>query len=73
MAEGMTKEEVARACHEIVDAASALMVDVDFLLSAPVEQRQPAADNARESIARIVRLANAIRAAWVDPRAQGGG
>jgi hypothetical protein len=55
-------DALARACREIVDAASALMVDVEFLVEAPnAEKKAAAAEDALRSVKRIVQVAEALR------------
>ncbi len=49
-------------CHQIIDAASALTVDVDFVIGAGAgDARDAAAHDARRSIERIVKLVGVMR------------
>lgn len=58
-----TQAELSLALHRIVDAASALIANVDHLARhAPAEDQQTVED-CRESIDLIARLARAVRAA----------
>jgi hypothetical protein len=54
-------QALCRACHEIVDAASALILNVEFLAEAAEGPRQQAADDARLSVERIVKVAKRLR------------
>ena len=56
-------EALARACHAIIDAASALVMNVDLLAQAGGDSgdRQAAVEDARRSVERIVKIAEAIR------------
>jgi hypothetical protein len=57
-----TIETLDRLCHRIIDAASALTVDVEFIASAiPGEARQASLDAARSSIGHIVTWVQSIR------------
>jgi hypothetical protein len=52
---------LSRACHEIIDAASALMLNVDYLADGDEEGRRGAVRDARTSVERIVKIAKALR------------
>src|SRR5579862_8530719 len=55
-------EGTLRACREIIDAASALALDVEYLARyGDDERKSTAAGDARTSIERIVELAERIR------------
>ena len=57
-----TIETLDRLCHRIIDAASALTVDIEFIASAtPGEERQASLDAARCSIGHIVTWVQAMR------------
>jgi hypothetical protein len=57
-----TVETLDRLCHRIIDAASALTVDVEFIAGAtPGEERQACLDSARCSIGHIVTWVQSIR------------
>jgi hypothetical protein len=54
-------QALCRACHEMVDAASALILNVEFLAEATEGRKQQAAEDARHSVDRIVKVAKALR------------
>ncbi len=55
-------EGTLRACREIIDAASALSLDLEYLAgAADPEGKEHAVDDARMSIERIVKLAERVR------------
>ena len=56
---------LARSCHEILNAAAALAIDVEFLGSPAVadDVRQDAARDVRASVARIAEVARAMQSA----------
>jgi hypothetical protein len=54
-------QAVCRACHEIVDAASALILNVEFLAEAAEGTKRQAAEDARQSVERIVKVAKTLR------------
>jgi hypothetical protein len=61
---GESTQALSRACHEIIDAASALMVNVEFLAQAGEgSNKQRAAEDARRSVERIVKIAQTLRGA----------
>jgi hypothetical protein len=50
------------ACRQIIDAASALTVDLEFIASAPPgEAREASLEDARRSVERIVKLVQLIK------------
>lgn len=55
--------DLARACHQIVDAASALAANVELLAEKARPSQQDLVEDARASVKRIAKLARAIRAA----------
>ena len=57
---------LARDCHEIIDAASALIVNVEFMARDGEPSRVAAAEDARQSVHRIVRIARAMRKQALD-------
>jgi hypothetical protein len=60
MGEKLSASEMSRACHGIIDAASALIANVEFLAGACGQQAE-AIEDARRSITRIVALAKEVR------------
>jgi len=62
-AEAVSKsaQALSRACHDIVDAASALLVNVEFLAQGAEGDKQRAAADSRYSIERIIALAEVLR------------
>jgi hypothetical protein len=55
-------DALERACREIIDAVSALVVDVDFLVEAThAEKKAAAVEDALRSVNRIVKVADAVR------------
>ena len=55
--------DVVRHCDEIVSAAAALVVDLEFVSERVGGESIPALDDARSSVDRIVEIAQAIRRA----------
>jgi hypothetical protein len=53
--------EISRACHEIIDAAAAAMVNVDFITEGSYGEKRAASDDLKHSVTRIADLANEIR------------
>jgi hypothetical protein len=58
-----SRADLARACHEIIGAASSLILNVEFLAKITDPAQQEAVDDSRRSIDVIVALARAIRQA----------
>ena len=56
-----TPESLDRACHSMIDAVSALIVNLDYLAYDAVGERRAAAEDAKRSLERIVALANSVR------------
>jgi hypothetical protein len=54
-------EAVFRACHEIIDAASALLVNLELLAGGSDPAHDYVVADARASIERIVKLARSLR------------
>ncbi|MGA7123900.1 MAG: hypothetical protein WBY94_27605 [Polyangiaceae bacterium] len=54
-------EWLDRACHSMIDAVSALTVNLDYLAYDAVGERRAAAEDAKHSIDRILALAKAVR------------
>jgi hypothetical protein len=63
---GDERVDVARSCHEIIDAASSLVVNLEILAGKNAANLQILED-ARQSIERIVSLARAIQGAPETP------
>jgi hypothetical protein len=59
---GIDSATLCEACHQLIDAASSLMLNVDYLAQAGEDSKLlDAARDARLSIERIVQIANALR------------
>jgi hypothetical protein len=59
---------LCQACHDLIDAASSLMLNVDYLAQGGEDSKLlGAATDARLSVERIVEIANALRAAPSKP------
>jgi hypothetical protein len=54
--------DVAQACHEIIDAVSSLVINLEFLANKNKADQQ-IVDDVRKSIDRVVELARAIQSA----------
>ena len=63
-----TAAGLARACHEIIDAASTIILSVEFMAQDREPSQVAAAHDARQSVERIVRIARSIRK-WADDEA----
>ncbi len=65
MAEGAAPEHEARRfaqnCHEIIDAISSIIVNVEFVATAAEGPKRAAADDALRSLQRLVKLVRALR------------
>jgi hypothetical protein len=55
------ESEVTRACHDIIDAASIAVVNLDFALEGAKGETKAALDDAHYAVARIVQLVTQIR------------
>jgi hypothetical protein len=57
---GNERVDVAHACHEIIDAVSSLVINLEFLANKNKADQQ-IVDDVRKSIDRVVELARAIQ------------
>jgi hypothetical protein len=55
------ESEVTRACHDIIDAASIAVVNLDFASEGAEGEKKAALDDAQYAVARIVQLVTRIR------------
>lgn len=63
-----SREDLARACHDIIGAASVLVINFEFLAQTANAEHQGAVIDSRRSIERIVALARALRRAMEKER-----
>jgi len=66
LAGGLTADEISDACHVIIDAASAVLSNIEFLKNpgtGTASDRQSMAADAREGVMRLVRTVRDLREA----------
>jgi hypothetical protein len=66
LAGGLMADEISDACHVVIDAASAILANIEFLQNpgmGTASDRQSMASDAREGVMRLVRTVRDLREA----------